>query len=957
MTARQILFVALIVVASTVALALALRPTSDANHRGTTSSPSDAPHARSLGLDPVETDAAGRARARLEGVVFAADATPHEADVLVFAETSAANEERRVVARAHAGPDGSFAVDALVASVRYAVVAHAPGLVSALAHDVVVSADAGATRLELRFGESGVVVVSGHVRDASGAPLPRAIIWSRRETAQDRDAIPSETDATGHYEAALARGQYVLLAAAEGFAPDDAWLIATRDATLDFTLGRGAIVRGHVVAHDGSPVSGATLVLERTPTSRRGYHSATSDASGAFEIAGLSGGAYDIAAARGPLFGRLPRPVTARAGEIKADVVIEIARAQAITGHVRNHGGAAIPGAVVSARTSGSESVRASAVSASDGAYKLDAIPAGKIAVRADADGYASVEIAVDVDDGRDEHGADLVLADEIVLRGKVVSDKGDVVVGALVTDGDHNQSTTASNGTFELRTRASQVVALTAEHRDYGFASLHLEPKGQGVDDLVLTLLGGATISGHVLRPEGDAAVGVFVTSGDEVATTDDDGAFALVHVRPGDVVVRASENGAPNSASALRAEDPAVVKRHVAAGEHVDGVRLVLTTKAARISGVVVDSNNQPIADASVGAVPDEDDAPQVIEAAILEQLGDSQKVARSAADGTFVIANLEAGTYIVWASHEGLARVSVPHVASGATNVRLRFAPATRLAGAVVGPDGSPATSYRLLVRGTLPDGTPRDSEAHAVASTSGAFDVRGLAAGTYSLLAQTTDGRAARLDEVVLGDGEQKDGLRLVMTNGVAIEGRVVDASTRRPLSGIHVTLTGQVGSADTDDAGVFRIYGLAAEGRVRLYADDTSSDDYVYDARTIDLTLRQGRISLGEIWLMHAPGAEPEGETGLECENYDGRVIVTYVRSGSPAMSAGLRLGDRITVIETIEASPFGDAAIDLMLRGSVGSSVSVTLVRAYSVRRVSVILAPAPPSESDRAPP
>jgi hypothetical protein len=323
------------------------------------------------------------------------------------------------------------------------------------------------------------------------------------------------------------------------------------------------------------------------------------------------------------------------------------------------------------------------------------------------------------------------------------------------------------------------------------------------------------------------------------------------------------------------------------------------------------------------------------------------------QSGADGTFTVTGLEEGTYVVWAMAAGLARASVPHVAAGTTDVRLRFAAPTLLAGIVASADGTPATSYRLLVRGTNPDGSPMDPEAHAVESARGAFEVRGLAPGKYSLLAQTSDGRAARLDAVTLADGEQKDGLRLVTTRGVALDGRVVDALTKRPIAGVHVVLVGQVGSADTDDSGTFHVPGLAADGAVRLYADVTTNDDYVYDARTVDLDPRvvrtsNGVVSIGDVWMMRAPRDEPDGDTGLDCENVDGRVIVTSVAAGSPGAAAGVRMGDRIAAIEDVPAGPFGDPAIDLLLRGSVNTSVMVTLARGYGARRVSIVRGPPP---------
>ena len=68
------------------------------------------------------------------------------------------------------------------------------------------------------------------------------------------------------------------------------------------------------------------------------------------------------------------------------------------------------------------------------------------------------------------------------------------------------------------------------------------------------------------------------------------------------------------------------------------------------------------------------------------------------------------------------------------------------------------------------------------------------------------------------------------------------------------------------------------------------------------------------------------------------------MIVEEVAPRSPAAAAGVRPGDRLLAIETTPASAYGDAAIDAMLRGSPGTSVTVTVMRVTgALRRMSIV--------------
>src|SRR5262249_25968976 len=152
-------------------------------------------------------------------------------------------------------------------------------------------------------------------------------------------------------------------------------------------------------------------------------------------------------------------------------------------------------------------------------------------------------------------------------------------------------------------------------------------------------------------------------------------------------------------------------------------------------------------------------------------------------SQSDGTFSVDDLAAGSYTVYASKSGYPDTQAPHVAADQTGVRLVFKPESVVAGVVVsGSAGKPVSDYTLSV---LPTQTLTDADRMAqfmggpnkqtVHDPSGGFEIHGLGAGTYDLVAMTSDNHAGRLGGVTLGDGEQKTGLQVQIQMGTTLRG--------------------------------------------------------------------------------------------------------------------------------------------------------------------------------------
>ncbi len=73
---------------------------------------------------------------------------------------------------------------------------------------------------------------------------------------------------------------------------------------------------------------------------------------------------------------------------------------------------------------------------------------------------------------------------------------------------------------------------------------------------------------------------------------------------------------------------------------------------------------------------------------------------------------------------------------------------------------------------------------------------------------------------------------------------------------------------------------------------------------------------------------------------LGVDNESGAVHVRETREGAAADKAGLRPGDEIVMIDGVYVRDLGAKELRERLRGDVGSSVDLTVVRGAEVRRV-----------------
>ncbi len=95
---------------------------------------------------------------------------------------------------------------------------------------------------------------------------------------------------------------------------------------------------------------------------------------------------------------------------------------------------------------------------------------------------------------------------------------------------------------------------------------------------------------------------------------------------------------------------------------------------------------------------------------------------------------------------------------------------------------------------------------------------------------------------------------------------------------------------------------------------------------------------------------------------LGVDKETGAVHVRETREGLAADKAGLRPGDEILMLDGVYVRELGAAAVRDRLRGNVGSSVELTVVRGEDVLRVKLVrealgASAAPPQREERIAP
>lgn len=257
----------------------------------------------------------------MSGRVVARDSDQPIGDALVRGE-SLSTGPRSITALATTDTHGRFTLVG-VGRGDYRLTATADGFAPGERSPV-----AGGTKTTVLALERGALL-AGAVSSNDGDPIAAFTIaayrrdGARRELVVDRSIVDPE----GRFALRIARGDYELVAAAYGWATSEPIEVTAPTSDARIVLAAGAIVRGRVVATDGSPVAHARIIRE----GRGGGASpqpvntgAVSRTDGGFELAGVRPGPFALSIYADGYHPKIEAGLTARDGDDLGPLTIEL---------------------------------------------------------------------------------------------------------------------------------------------------------------------------------------------------------------------------------------------------------------------------------------------------------------------------------------------------------------------------------------------------------------------------------------------------------------------------------------------------------------------------------------------------------------------------------------------------------------------------------------------------------
>ena len=463
----------------------------------------------------------------------------------------------------------------------------------------------------------------------------------------------------------------------------------------------------------------------------------------------------------------------------------------------------------------------------------------------------------------------------------------GSPIAGAVVTDGTRT-TTTDAVGQYTLNDVPPGTYEVTASKEGYESSSLAVTvlEEATAVADFVLNeVVVFGTITGSVTDAEdGSPIVGVVVSDGTRMTTTDAAGKYTIADVPPGTYEVTASKEGYESSSLTV-----AVLEGNSA----VANFSLSEIILPGSITGSVTDAENgSPIAGATVT---------------------DGTRTATTDSLGKYTIAAVPAGIYEVAASKEGYESssltVTVSERATAVANLSLNeiVIPGT-IAGTVTdAKDGAPIVGAVVsdVTRMTTTDAT-------------GKYTIADVPPGTYQVTASKSGYHSSSLTVTVLEGTTNVADLSLseIIVPGT-ITGMVSDAKDGSPIAGAVVT--DGTRTTTTDATGKYTIANVPP-GTYQVTASKSSYHSSSLIVTVLEETTTVADFSLSEIIV-------PSTISGM----------VSDAKDGSPIAGAAVSDGTRTTTTDatgkyTIAGVPPGTYQVTASKSGYESSISTVTLV-------------------------
>jgi uncharacterized GH25 family protein len=519
--------------------------------------------------------------------------------------------------------DGSFTLENIKPGPTQ-VVAMAPGYTTGRAATVEVEDGKTVSDIEVPL-EAGAKLV-GKVTDSSGSPLSGVTIrpemmGGNAARVMRFDALDqmATTDPSGEYSLdSIEPGEHTFVFSRSGFVDESKsiTLAGGKDNRLDVVLGSGIRVGGQVVTEGGVPVADATVHASSAAGSNREAHS---DASGNFQLEGLTPGHYTFTAIKTGLANGILRDVDVAT---QNNVRITMKSGGTISGTVTGLQPQDLEHTTVFAQGPNGS---ASAPVDSAGAYRIEGAPSGTVRVNArtgqifGGSARSTTPKTVELDAGGSAQ-VDIEFKSDTVIRGRVTQNNQPVAqanVNFFPRQGktQTNASTTSdANGNYEISgledgpynvqvVDMKNLVPFSTTYDVHGSGNFDIDVRTSSLHGRVLDATTGQPIEGAEVDVHPQSNDGAFF--GTRTALTDSSGTFMLDSVARGSYQVSADKQGYGRESRNLSISDsPGEVelKLNPTAGVTVkvidgrDGTPLGASVRVTDMSGQAVSGGDVP-------------------------------------------------------------------------------------------------------------------------------------------------------------------------------------------------------------------------------------------------------------------------------------------------------------------------------------------------------------------------
>ncbi len=641
-------------------------------------------------------------------------------------------------------------------------------------------------------------VVEGVVLDEQRQPVAGAeVLVYASEAAELLAPGRAISDAAGRFLVSNAPERVRSMAVrAQGYADQ-----VSAGLRTSWMLERGGTVEGRVIAEDGASISAAIVQVgdRQTTTGERGQFSLVTLAPGdAVVIARTPTG--HVGSAR----------VVVASGAIRP-IVIRVRQSALISGVVNDQvSGRAVAGARIhiyqgTSFTLSPTSVSFTVVSDRTGRFTLGGLLPGLYTMETIRLGYNRlVRPELRLVSGANAAIA-IALPPEARIAGRVVDERGQPIPGATISAvhpspleqvarmlrSGRTQNQTAmsdASGRFILRGLAAgrglRLEAAAPEFAVARFGGVDVEP-GTVRSDIVLTLQRGLPLVGFVVDP-GDRPVAGAAVRYMRLEETGGMPLQAPIQERPpvaaytdanGQFVVSGLAAGRYDFAISASGYSTVYLRGRQIWPSNSSALPRIVLPPSVSISGLVLTTTGEPVAGARVADV----------------DLTRGIRTTTTDGAGAFVVDDLSEGQPVsLQFDAPGFSTVSRA-VRAPVEDLVVQMTQEASLRGRVVQADtGSPVTEFSIerLVR--VPGQTSLrfgSSAAVQFRSDDGRFEMEKLPAGPATIRVKASGFRPAEVSSLVLPLAEE---IVVPMKPGVSVEGRILDATSRRPITNATIS---------------------------------------------------------------------------------------------------------------------------------------------------------------------